>query len=106
MGLSHIHGSSRIKIRDDPRYLRHHQCRHREGIRRDPWRTGMAGEKIKPAQFFIPEYTDEKLGGCILKIKTTFSDVDKKNFSRMLLLFTQMNAQVPFTGRKKQQQSA
>ena len=39
------------------------------------------------------------------KKKSDFSDIDKFFFSRMLLFFNAY-AQVPYTGRKKQQQSA
>ena len=41
-------------------------CIHRAGIRCDLLCTGIFGEKIKPAQFSFPEYTDEKLSVSLL----------------------------------------
>ena len=35
-------------------------CRHRAGIRRDPWQTSISVKKFKPAQFSVPEYKDEQ----------------------------------------------
>ena len=93
-GLSHIHGShpgsSRILIRDDPCYHRHHPCRHRmkasgvnrhhpcrhrEGIRRHP---ACPEEKLNLPNFSSRSYTDEKwslsllVGAVYLRVATVY----------------------------------